>query len=110
MIRRCPHCAEEIEYLNYTANYSETVYGNSSGNYDFEEEHYEVEDQYTDDSDNFEEDGYQTTCPECGEELNIDDVIENDVIENEKEEDEKIIKIIKERETEIILNQCMNNM
>ena len=74
---RCPHCHEKIESLNYTCDTTE--YSKESGFCDLNFEDHEFSDAntYNSKSDNF-----YYFCPECGEEINDGELLED---EEEKE-------------------------
>lgn len=91
----CPHCKEEITELNYTSNYSETVYGRCNGTYDIENESHDINESESRDSDNWEEDDYEYECPECSHSVDIDELLES-IDEDEQEEIDKQKEIDKQ--------------
>ena len=65
----CPHCKNEILSLDYSARYSETVFGRSSGSCALDGSDTEVMDIESTDSDDFQEDDFEYFCPDCGEQI-----------------------------------------
>ncbi len=103
----CPYCKEEIKTLDYTARYSETVYGKSNGTYDIETENWDLGDRESRDSDDWEEDDYEYTCPECTDLVDIDELLEcldeeeQEEIDKQKEIENKRIETYKANQIEI---------
>lgn len=75
---KCPECGEIIEYLNYSARYSERVYGSSNGSYIIDDEYHECDNQDSNDSEDFEEYDYEYECPECSAGVYIEDLLDDD--------------------------------
>ena len=66
---RCPHCEAVITNLDYTANYTETTYGTSSGTVTLDLDEHTTDESDCDGTDNYEESDYVYSCPACHEEI-----------------------------------------
>ena len=99
MEKKCRHCENIIDHLCYSARYSETTYGNSSGTCDLDFCNIECDSSEADGSDDFEEDDFTYTCPECGEEIYDE---EDDLIDVDK-------KIIKETKSASFMKKKIAN-
>ena len=115
MTKYCPLCNAEITTLNYTANYSETSYGTSNGTYDIENEDYTTDDQECNENDNYEENEYEYTCPECSGYVNPEELLdldptednENPVEYNPENDEDGEVKTIYKKKDEVKFNKSI---
>lgn len=81
---KCPHCQEELEYVNYTANTSGWERGSAKVNNNGDFADHECEDSETNEASD-----YEYSCPECDEPLEESDL---ERIEEKEEEEEETPK------------------
>lgn len=80
-MKYCPHCQEEIDYLDWNGSYSETIYGTCNGTYYLDTENHETDNMDSNDSDNYEDEVDEYLCPKCGHDVCPDDVLDDDDLE-----------------------------
>ena len=78
----CPHCHAEIDYLSYSADYTE--YGTEYGTCSVTGDDWECDERNLNDTENNGNTNYE--CPECNETLDPDDVLDELPEEDEDEE------------------------
>lgn len=113
---KCPHCEDEIDYMQYTVPVSGEEYGTASLSDNERESGDRIRDHDYDNCDTSSDGSYVYNCPECSEEIDEGDLIW--IAEDGDETPKKVIKVekkeINEEETHEIIRPkqqiiCNNN-
>ena len=74
-MKKCPHCSENIDYLDYEADYSERKWGVSWGTTRLDGINLDFGESDCQGSENFTETNVRYLCPECNSIVEISDLL-----------------------------------